>query len=203
MMDLNIKEPTTRNAKTTFQEIEKSAIKLFYKNGYHATTIADITDDAGVAAGTLYLYFPSKLVLYQHLLLTFSHNIRRYIAARVNKMESRYEKEREGVKAFIEYARKNPEMYNIIWESLYIDRDLFRDYYMSFAQRYKKGLDAAVKQGELRDVDTDVVSFVLMGIANFIGLKVVFKLGEHNEDLDYVVDVAMDLIKNGLFKERK
>ncbi len=200
MQDHSIETPTTRNAKNTFEVIEKAAIKLFYKRGYHGTTVKDITAEAGVAAGTFYLYFPSKIALYKHILSNFSHNIRKHIAEQVRSKDTRIEKERAGIKAFIYYAQKNPEMYNIIWESLYIDRALFKDYYESFAVRYVNGLEAAKQNGEMRPLDSEVVSFILMGITNFIGLKVVFDLGENNTDVDHIVDVIMEVIKHGLFK---
>ncbi len=200
MQDHSIETPTTRNAKNTFEVLEKAAVKLFYKRGYHGTTVKDITKEAGVAAGTFYLYFPSKIALYKHILSNFSHNIRKHIAEHVRTKESRIEKERAGIKAFIHYAQKNPEMYNIIWESLYIDRALFKDYYESFAIRYVNGLEAAKQNGEMRPLDSEVVSFILMGITNFIGLKVVFDLGENNTDVDHIVDVIMEVIKHGLFK---
>ncbi|MFW5893294.1 MAG: TetR/AcrR family transcriptional regulator [Bacillota bacterium] len=198
--DLNIKRPSTRNAKATFKEIEAAAIRLFYENGYHGTTVGNITAEAGVAAGTFYLYFPSKLTLYKHILTSFSHNIRSEIAANVSKKKSRYEKEREGIRTFLEYAKKNPEMYNIIWESLYIDRDLFREYYESFSKRYVAGLDYAVANNEIRKLDTEIVSFVLMGITNFVGLKIIFDLGESSNDIDRATDIIMEIIDKGLFR---
>jgi AcrR family transcriptional regulator len=199
---LNIKTPTTRNAKLTFSDIETAAIKLFYKNGYHGTTVGNITSEAGIAAGTFYLYFPSKLTLYKHILTTLSHNIRREIAANVSKKDTRYEKEREGIRTFLAYAKKNPEMYNIIWESLYIDRKLFSEYYESFSKRYVSGLEHAVSEGEIRDLDTEIVSFVLMGITNFVGLKIVFDLGTHKLDIDETTDVIMEIVEKGLFKQK-
>ncbi len=200
--NLNIKEPTTRNARITFDEIEKAALRLFYENGYHGTTINDITQAAGVAAGTFYLYFPSKKVLYQHLLFTLSKDIRREIATRVGAATTRYQKEREGIKAFIEYAERRPEIYNIIWESLYIDRKLFKEYYESFSARYVNGLKEARRQGEIRDLDLEVLSFVLMGITNFVALKVIMDLGEGDNDIERIVDVVMDLLSTGLFTKK-
>lgn len=198
--DLNIKQPTTRNAKATFSEIEAAAIKLFYENGYHGTTVGNITSEAGVAAGTFYLYFPSKLTLYKHILTSFSHNIRAEIATNVSKKKTRYDKEREGIRTFLAYAKENPEMYNIIWESLYIDRELFKEYYESFSRRYVAGLDYAVANGEIRNLDNEVVSFVLMGVTNFVGLKIIFNLGEGDNDIDRVTDIIMEIIEKGLFK---
>ncbi len=200
-LDLNIKKPTTRNAKNTFAEIERGAIKLFYERGYHNTTVANITAEAGVAAGTFYLYFPSKIVLYKHILGVFSYNIRKYIAERVSEKNTRYEKEREGIRSFFEYMIENPEMYNIIWEALYIDYNLFRQYYQTFAERYVVGLEEAKKNDEIRDLDSEVIAYILMGITNFVGLKILFDLGNNNIDIEKIIDVIMEFLEKGLFKE--
>ena len=201
MQDI-ITPPKTRNAINTFNAIFDAAMELFYKNGYHGTTVNNITKKAGVAAGTFYLYFPSKLALYKHMLITFSHDIRKEIAEKVSLENNRFDKEKVGIKAFINLAKKNPQMYNIIWESLYIDRALFKEYYESCAKRYVKGLNFSIQMGEVREIDPEVISYVLMGITNFIGLKVVLELGDNN-DIDYIVDQVMDLIENGLFNKER
>lgn len=194
-----IKHPTTRNGKATFNLILRAAELLFLENGYHKTTVADITKKAGVAAGTFYLYFPSKISLYQHLLLDISHTIRKEIASRIKEKDSRRDKEKEGIKAFLEYAIKNPHMYNIIWESFYIDRALFREYYESFSKRYVRGLLQAKTDGEVADVDLEIVSYILMGITNFVGLKLILDLGDHPHTVDHVVNTIIEILDHGLF----
>jgi len=199
-MDFEIKIPNTRNGKTTFQLIVTTAIGVFYEKGYHSTTIKDITNAANIAAGTFYLYFKNKLVLYKYILSQFQHDIRRVIAEKVKDVDGRFEKEKVGIKTFIEYALENPHSYNIIWESLYIDKSLFVDYYSNFAKRYERGLKKSIEDGEMYDVDTELVSYILMGIANFVGLKVLLNLGHNNDDVDRVVDNVMNIIKTGIFK---
>jgi AcrR family transcriptional regulator len=49
-------------------EILAAARKVFSRKGYHASTIADILNEAGIARGTLYLYFPGKRALFEVLL---------------------------------------------------------------------------------------------------------------------------------------
>lgn len=201
-MEHEIKIPRTRNGKATFQLIVDQTIQLFYKQGYFNTTISDITNAAGIAAGTFYLYFPNKLSLYKYILMEFQHDIRRQIAEKVSKVNGRFEKEKEGIKTFIHYALNNPHAYNIIWESLYIDKALFIDYYDGFAKRYEKGLKQSIFDGEMHDVDTELVSYILMGISNFIGLKVLLNLGHNNEDVDQIVDKVMNIVKTGIFKDK-
>lgn len=194
-----VRIPTTRNGKATFKLIVDATIKLFYKHGYHSTTIANITNEAGVGAGTFYLYFPNKLELYKHILNKFQHDIRRTISEKVATVEGRFEKEKEGIKTFIKYAIENPHSYNIIWESLYIDKQLFINYYEQFAKRYERGLKKSIKDGEMYDVNTELVSYILMGVSNFIGLKVLLDLGSNHKDIDKLVDEVMNIIKSGIF----
>jgi AcrR family transcriptional regulator len=42
------------------KKIIESAIKLFAKDGFHATSMQNIADEIGVAKGSLYLQFKSK-----------------------------------------------------------------------------------------------------------------------------------------------
>lgn len=42
------------------KEILKAAIRVFARQGYHATKIEDVSREAGIAKGTVYLYFASR-----------------------------------------------------------------------------------------------------------------------------------------------
>ena len=50
----------TRNAIDKRQVILEAAIRAFARSGYHQTRITDVAQEAGVAAGTIYLYFKRK-----------------------------------------------------------------------------------------------------------------------------------------------
>lgn len=45
------------------EEIVHAAIRVFLMNGIEKTTVSQIVKEAGIAQGTFYLYFPSKLSL--------------------------------------------------------------------------------------------------------------------------------------------
>lgn len=42
------------------RRILDAAVEVFGRKGYHASTVADVAAEAGVAAGTIYLYFARK-----------------------------------------------------------------------------------------------------------------------------------------------
>lgn len=194
--------PRTKRGQLTFERIIKSAEQLFHEQGFHATTITDIVTLADVAAGTFYLYFTDKYSLYHHVLMEYSHKIRAAIAVSTKELHTRYEIEREGLFTFIKFARDNPFAYTIIWQSLQVDRHLFENYYLDFANRYTKGLNHALKMDQIKPVDIRTASFVLMGIANFVGLQAIY-LNDHacsDAEIYEVVDEVMKILKDGLLK---
>lgn len=49
------------------RQIFKTAAEVFAGNGYHRTSVKDITDKAGISVGTFYLYFKNKEDLFEKL----------------------------------------------------------------------------------------------------------------------------------------
>jgi len=196
-MERFVNMPKTKRGMATLNKIVNSAEKLFYKKGYHGTGINDITSASNVALGTFYIYFDDKMSIYRYLLFQYSHRIRMHIAKEIAGIENRVEAERKGLKAFLMFIGKHKHIYNIIWESLYIDKKLFVDYYTQFASNYAKQIKQAQDTKGMKVYDPEVVAFMLMGISNFIGLNYVMFKDEKN--LDSVVDEVIRVLENGLF----
>lgn len=194
--------PKTKRGQATLEKICETAETLFYQKGYHNTSIVDITNSSGIALGTFYIYFKDKYYLYKYLLFRYSHQIRKAISTETKDIHGRKEKERVGLKTFLNYIRTNKHAYNIIWEALYIDKNLFMDYYDNFAKRYLSGMVESQKEGEIIEGDPMVISYFLMGVSNFIGLKYVM-FDEENIDYDHVVDQVINILENGLFIKNK
>lgn len=51
-------DPKDKNDK--YHRILEAAVKIFAKQGFHQSTVAQIAKEAGVADGTIYLYFKNK-----------------------------------------------------------------------------------------------------------------------------------------------
>lgn len=200
MEQLSYRLPKTKYGEKTFEKIIESGKRLFAQNGYHATSINDIIDHADIAAGTFYIYFDNKLMLYLYLLQEYKIGIRKASSEATKGLKTRYEIERAGLKAFITYVNNDPLAYKVIWESLFVDYQIFKDYYQSFSKSYIFHLKQFVKVEELRDdLDLETLSFVLMGIANFVGLQILFKENVTEEDIDFAVDHVMKMLEHGIF----
>lgn len=196
-----VKKPRTQRGLKTLNKILSAAAQIFYEKGYSAANVNDIAKLAGVATGTFYIYFDGKYELYKFLLLQCSHQIRKHLSMCTQGCKTRREAERVGLRCWLEFILENQYVYNIIWESLYVDRTLFEEYYNTFCTAYVKGLQNAQLQGEVRQIDTEVLAYVLMGATSFLGLN----WGLFHTDtpkLDYVVDEFMKILDGGMFEQK-
>lgn len=196
-----ISKPKTKRGRETLNRILSAAAQVFYEKGYHSASINDITRMAGVASGTFYVYFDGKYTLYKFLLLQCSHMIRKHLHQATRNCKTRQESERVGMRAWLEFIQKNRYMYHIIWESLYIDKQLFVEYYDGFCRSYMRGIDAAKESGEIKsEIDSEVLAYVLMGASNFLGLNWgLFK--DHSGEMEKVVDNFMKIVGTGIFTD--
>ena len=196
-----INMPKTKRGRETLNRLLSAAAQVFYEKGYHDASINDITRLADVASGTFYVYFDSKYDLYKFLLLQCSHMIRKHLNQATKDCKNRREAEQVGLREWLKFVHQNQYMYHIIWESLYVDKKLFEDYYVSFSEAYKKGINAAKAEGEIdSEIDSEVLAYTLMGASNFLGLNWgLFK--DRPGDIDRVVDSFMRIIGGGIFSE--
>jgi AcrR family transcriptional regulator len=68
--------------------ILRNAYALFTSHGYHKTTLADIAAATGVGVGSIYSYFPSKLVLLYQVYRPWLTGYIRHLEAAVDRARS-------------------------------------------------------------------------------------------------------------------
>ena len=192
--------PKTELGRIKMDKLLASSEELFANGGFYGTSISDICKHAGTAVGTFYIYFDTKTDVYKYLMETYKQEIKNRLAESIRSCSSRYDKEREGIKCFIKYAVTTPNVYNIIWGSLSIDRQMFVDYYVSFAEDYSRALKA---DGGVLLTDTESIAYMLMGISNFLGLKAMFTEMSNDEIDDMMDKTVMPALTNGIIHQAK
>lgn len=161
---------TPRGARTRARILE-AAEQVFSERTYDEASIVQITQTAGVAMGTFYLYFPSKQAIFAELVRDLGHNLRASIATAAAGLTSRIDIERAGFRAFFDFTAKHPGLYRIIRSAEAVDRGLYEEHYEKLAEGYVAGLRKAMGTGELRKQDPKVLAYILMGIAEMIGMR--------------------------------
>ncbi|MFA5890710.1 MAG: TetR/AcrR family transcriptional regulator [Actinomycetota bacterium] len=169
-LDAPSSPPTSRGRKTRARVLEAAEI-VFAERGFDEASIVQITQHAGVAMGTFYLYFPSKQAVFAELVRDLSHRLRVEIARAVDGATTRAEIEREGFRAFFEFTRRHPGLYRIIRSAEFVDREVFEEHYNRLAEGYVHGLQRAIDAGEFREQNPLALAYMLMGIAEMIGMR--------------------------------
>ena len=190
--------PKTKQGLVKIQLLLQSAEKLFAEHGFFAVSVSDICKAAHTAVGTFYIYFDSKLDMYRYLVEHYQHKLKHTLSQRIEGCTTRAQMEREGIKCFVRYAVENPNVYHIIWGSLAVDKQMFENYYVSFAESYARALNRSQQELQVEDVTT--TAYMLMGITNFVGLRAIF---EHmtEQQIDEAMDQAiMPILEKGMFR---
>ncbi|MDO4543128.1 MAG: TetR/AcrR family transcriptional regulator [Clostridia bacterium] len=201
-MTNGVNVPTSRTALRSFNKLVAAAEKMFYTKGYFNTTIGDIVKEADVGIGTFYIYFENKYPLYEYIINKYERELKDRLAESIEGCKTRLDAEIAGIRAFIRHAHDNPTCYNLIWESLYINKDLFYGYYQRFSKSYSYALNKASDQ--LADnVDIETLVYSLMGISNFVGLQAI-TCGELTEEkLDAMCATIRTMLGSGVFRKRR
>jgi AcrR family transcriptional regulator len=164
--------PSAEGGEATRQALLTSAEQLFGEAGFYATTIAEITYIAGVALGTFYLYFPSKVAIFDEVTRLVSRRLRHEEKATLEGLADRRAIECIGYKVFFRWIRRHLGAYRILREAEFVDQGrVGREHYQQLAHAYALGLAGGMRRGEIRQHDPEALTYALLGIAHFGGQR--------------------------------
>ncbi|MEO0421830.1 MAG: TetR/AcrR family transcriptional regulator [Pseudomonadota bacterium] len=190
------KTPKTKRGRETRDKLLAAAEIEFGERGFHETAISHITQRAGVAMGTFYVYYDSKEEIFRALVAHMSALTRQWIATQVADAPDRLDAERRGIEAFIAFVRQHAALYKIVAEAQFVAEDAFREHYNGFARAYRKNLEEAADKGEIRQGDYEVWSWALIGLSVFLGMR--FAEWDGDRDPAELAATVADLIGGGL-----
>jgi AcrR family transcriptional regulator len=191
--------PRTSRGRRTRQKLLDAAEEVFGRDGYHRASIIDITRAAGVGQGTFYLYFPSKEALFIELVRAMGHDMRRRLHDASKTAGDRAQAEEAGFRAFFDYVAEHPNLYRVVRECEFVAPDEFRAWYRRLAERYVDGLRAAAAAGQVRDLDLETVAYCLMGMGDFLGMRLVLWEGRRHVP-PRALRTVMEIVRNGVLR---
>jgi AcrR family transcriptional regulator len=144
---------------------------VFAEFGFHSASIVKITEAAGVAQGTFYLYFESKQAVFEEVLLDLNHRVRRAMAEGAAGATSRREAERGGFLGFFRFTAEHPALYRVIRQAEFVAPALLERHYAAIADGYVDGLRRAMDDGEIAVADPEVVAWALMAVGEMVGMR--------------------------------
>jgi AcrR family transcriptional regulator len=190
-------KPTTDRGRATRQALLDAAEQVFAEYGFNGASVAEITRRAGVAQGTFYVHFPDKKAAFLELVDHVNHQVRETSAKAISDVATQQAQERAGFAAFFRHVAADPAVYRIIRQTEFVDEEAYQQHYQRIAVPYSARLKEAMANGEIaEDIDPELLAYILMGIAEFMGMKLV--LWEHRLPESEAFDQMMRFILRGM-----
>lgn len=189
--------PTTSRGRATRERILAAAEAVFAEWGYDQASIVKITERAGIAQGTFYLYFDGKAQVFDEVVDDLNRRVRHAMSEASVGAVTRLEAERRGFEGFFRFTAEHPSLYRIVRQAEFVSPGALRRHYSRIVEGYVAGLTAARGAGEIGSVDPEVAAWVLMGIGEMVGMRWVL-WGDTHEVPPAVLDDVMAMISRAL-----
>ena len=161
----------SKRGRLTRTRLLEAAERVFGQLGYHDASIVKITEAAGVAQGTFYLYFAGKKQVFDELVRDLNSRVRRAMREGSSQGRTRLEQELLGFAAYFRFTAEHPALYRIIRQAEFVSPELLHYHYDRLATGYVEGLRAAAERGEIGSIDAEVTAWALMGMGELIGMR--------------------------------
>jgi len=183
-------------------EIMGAARDVFARKGFSETTMDDIAEAAGLAKGTLYLYFKSKRDLYMAALKHGIGELNAHTVQAVDAAQGAREKIRAWVSTRLAYTEENREFCKIYYSEL---GNLvhpvptvaeFKKMYMQQVEYMTGVLERAAAGGEIRAGNPRQIALMIYDLTR--GSIARQLMGWAKEDRRIQIDAICDFIWSGI-----
>jgi AcrR family transcriptional regulator len=183
-------------------EILASARKVFATRGFSEATVDEIASEAGIAKGTVYLYYPSKKDIYLAALMQGVVELHERTATKLAAAEGVEAKLRSFVRTRIEYAEEHRDfikIYHSEFGNLANEATCgtqFQELYLKQAKMLELVLQTAVESGEIRPVRASFAAFIIYAMVK--GVMTLRLMGWSTGGVEDDIAMLSELVWKGL-----
>ena len=184
--------------------ILEAARKVFADRGFHEATVDDIAEAAGVAKGTVYLYYQSKRDVYFAALKFGISQMYSSLLQEIKKVSTPEEKLKALIAAKLVYFDENRDFFKIYYSELGnipsahpggIDTE-FKALYQEQARLVETILKEGARKKVIRSLRTEHAAFAISDIIR--GVVTHRILGWSKSKLNQDVDFIFDMVWKGI-----
>lgn len=194
---INTKKKNTEK----YRRILEAAVKVFAEQGFFQSTIAQIAKAAGVADGTIYLYFKNKDdILVQFYEYKTNQIFQRFRDA-IRQPKSAEEKLRSLIRVHLEEFQKDRNMAIVYQAETHQNRWLGDEYLKTMSKTYRDIISEVVELGQeegtiRRNLFIGLVKRMINGAVDEVINAWIHSGGQY--DLVTMADPLVDLFINGI-----
>ncbi|MFT7585009.1 MAG: AcrR family transcriptional regulator [Cellvibrionaceae bacterium] len=177
----------------------QTAVQVFAEKGYHAATVRDIVQQAGVAIGTFYFYFPDKETLFVYLYEETGEFLVQTLEQAITGKSQLHQQILSGIQAYVNIALYEPAVVHLMLvggigavPSLADKRAIFRE---RITQLWQRPLDAASDNGKLPTQNTRRTAEAIAGACDEVILNLLAQPDGENEGPAAVRDLTLFILR--------
>ena len=183
-------------------EVLQAATAVFARAGFHQARMEDIAQEAGLAKGTLYLYFKNK----DDLIAAILH---RLFSGELHALEELRASDAPARERLLTLTRrladelKRLSLLLPIWFEFYAlaarqkgVRQFFKEYFAAYRVPLAALIRQGIARGEFRDVDADLAALTF--IALYEGLTLLWAVDPQSMAVETTPEAAVRLLLEGL-----
>ncbi|MBL3528679.1 MAG: TetR/AcrR family transcriptional regulator [gamma proteobacterium endosymbiont of Lamellibrachia anaximandri] len=179
----------------------QDAMQLFWRKGYHKTSVRDLTEATRLQPGSLYGAFSNKRSLFLNSLDYYAEELKQFVDSVLNSDEPPLVRIRLFFEHLLDETAADPEgkgclLVNTLLEVPAEDEEISQRVIQALGyveQRFRQVLTEALEQGELASgKDPSTLARLLM--TGIFGLRVYNKMQPQREELNDIVDSLLSVV---------
>jgi len=179
------------------ERIIEAGLKLFANESYQAVTMDRVAEAAGVAKGTLYLYFQSKEDLYLGILTDGMESMARNYQASVDARDDVKVRLRRAITLSIEFYDQRRDLLRLMMTEeprMPEARNRLREEWRDRGVRFFNSLiEEGIQSGAFRRVDARLATFAILG-----SIRSVMLFHGARRPVDQIGDELGEMVVRGL-----
>jgi TetR/AcrR family fatty acid metabolism transcriptional regulator len=183
--------------------ITNAAVDVFAEKGFHQARIADIAKRAGVADGTIYLYFKNK----EDLLLSVFEEKMDYLLTELGASLEGIQDPEERIRQFARFhfrqVRDNPAAAEVLQVELRLSNKFLKEYRPEKLWAYLGVFGQIVREGQAqnifdRNIDPFISMWAFFGSIDEIAMQWVLSRNSERFSLEQAAEQVADVFIRGL-----
>ncbi len=166
-------------------QIIEGAVKVFARKGFYHATVKDVAREAGVADGTIYLYFKNKDDLLISLFESKMEDILSHFRMRLAVLEDPLDKLREFIQVYFELIENDIELSDVFQVELRQSSKFLKDYhnekFMEYMELIADIISAGKNIGFFRaDLDVNITKILVFGAIDEVARQWILSNGKYS-----------------------
>ncbi|MDQ7794670.1 MAG: TetR/AcrR family transcriptional regulator [bacterium] len=154
------------------QEILETAVRLFRKQGYHATSVQDIADAVGLQKGSLYHYITGKEELLARIIAEGMQGYAQVLEEIVAQPLPARERLARAVRHHVAMIAENLGIYTVFLRERHAltpeQQKLVAESMRRYQALFERTVEEGIEQGEFRAVSPRLAAMLMLGAGNWL-----------------------------------